>query len=62
MFQWRVLLDNKKQNKQKGKKKHYLKDYGAVFQFFIQKYYTQQNNTFRCGIISIEIHDAGGFH
>ena len=26
--------------------------YWVVFQFFIQKYYTWQNNTFRCGIIT----------
>ena len=34
--------------------------YRAVFQFFIQKHYTRQNNTFWCGIISTEKHDAGG--
>ena len=34
--------------------------YRAVFQFFIQKHYTRQNNTFWWGIISTEKHDAGG--
>ena len=34
--------------------------YRVVFQFFIQKHYTRQNNTFWCGIISTEKHDAGG--
>ena len=42
----RVLLDNKKQNKHKTKKKTFETLYGAAFQFFIQKYYTRPNNTF----------------
>ena len=34
--------------------------YRVVFQFLIQKHYTRQNNTFWCGIIITEKHDAGG--
>ena len=34
--------------------------YWLVFQFFIQKYYTWQNNTFWCGIISTKGHDVCG--
>ena len=39
--------NNKKQNKLKTKNKYSLKGWIEVaFQFFIQKYYTWQNNTF----------------
>ena len=55
-----LLLDIKKQNEQKTEKKTIFERlYGAVFQFFMQKNYTRQNNTFWCGI-STKNHDAGG--
>ena len=34
--------------------------YWIVFQYFIQKYYTWQNDAFLCGIIGTKKHDADG--
>ena len=66
-----MLLDiknNKQQQQQKEKQTENEKEifferlYCLVFQFFIQKYHTWQNNTFWCGIISTKKHDAAGYY
>ena len=64
-----MLLDNNNNNKinkkikqaESEKQTFFERLYWAVFQFFIQKYYTWQNNTFWCRIISTK-HDAGGLY
>ena len=56
------IIKNKTSRKRK-KKKLFERLYGAVSQFFVQKYYTRQNNTSWCGtklIFSTKNHDAGG--
>ena len=48
-YMW-VILDNNKKQAENEKQTFFEILYWVVFQFFMQKYYIWQNNTFWCGI------------
>ena len=57
-YMW-VILDNNKKQAENEKQTFFEILYWVVFQFFMQKYYIWQNNTFWCGISTKNTMRAG---